>query len=338
VLYTAQVRPDGTVESVNTRRVPAKDLGFEEAVRDCVSKWRFEPGAEETGLRQYDGAIRFHVGGTANDEVSIRALLQAFASGWNAESTDAEAVFQVLGGAAPDRQIAGSGSAPSLAEQFGQQKASVGWNIELEPDFEQIRFLRPNVAVVRLPFHHATRAGATPQADGQLALLEATAIKRGEQWTLLGWYPIAGPPSDRRWLAPGIEEPRKLKQVNPSYPDLAREARVSASVVLEMQIDPQGKVSSVKILRGHPIFDEAAMGAAQQWEYEPTGLLGFAPVVMKRVEMEFSLDEASGRVKNIGGAWVRIPGGRIRLQEEVVGFRLQAPSSSPPQAALPQKR
>ena len=43
VRLVAQVRPDGTVESVDIPVVPLPGLGFEDTMRACVSEWRFEP-------------------------------------------------------------------------------------------------------------------------------------------------------------------------------------------------------------------------------------------------------------------------------------------------------
>jgi TonB family protein len=303
VLFTAQVRPDGRVESVDIRQVPAKDLGFEEAVRTCVSKWRFERAAESGSLRPYEGKIRYRISATASEEVAIRVLLQAFASGWNAESPDPEAILDALRGTEPHREVVGPRSPSPLAEQFRVERAAVDWNMELEPDFEQIRFLQPDLAVVRQPFQRRTRPGVGSSGDGK-ALLEATAIKRGEAWALLGWYSIAGPPSPGQWLAPGIDDLRKLKHVDPVYPDLALQSHVSALVILEARVDDRGHMEQVKILRGHPLFNEAAIEAFGRWEYEPPPFAGTPLSVVKTVDLAFSPDEPRGRVSVQEHSWV----------------------------------
>lgn len=43
VSFVADVTREGTVSSVRVIEVPQEDLGFEGAVEDAVSKWRFEP-------------------------------------------------------------------------------------------------------------------------------------------------------------------------------------------------------------------------------------------------------------------------------------------------------
>ena len=40
-------------------------------------------------------------------------------------------------------------------------------------------------------------------------------------------------------------------------------------VILECTISPQGKVTDVKVLRGIPLLDAAAIEAVKQWVYTP---------------------------------------------------------------------
>jgi TonB family protein len=190
VLFTAQIRPNGSVKAVGIRQVPEREVGFEKAVRDCVSKWRFEPASEKDGLRQYDGKIRYRISGTATEEVAIRALLEAFASAWNANSPGDIAALQ---GTVQDAGATGAEASPSLVQQFTKERAAADWTMTLAPDFDQIRFPRPELAVIRQSFRRRATAGSGSPADGQSSLFEATAIKRGEWWALLGWSSIAGP-------------------------------------------------------------------------------------------------------------------------------------------------
>lgn len=46
---------------------------------------------------------------------------------------------------------------------------------------------------------------------------------------------------------------------------MATQARAKELVILEVQVDVQGVVKSVRVLRGHPLFDEPAMDAVRQW-------------------------------------------------------------------------
>jgi TonB family protein len=86
-----------------------------------------------------------------------------------------------------------------------------------------------------------------------------------------------------------IKEPRKLKNVNPSYPEIAKQARVQGVVILECTIDPDGRVREVKILRGVPLLDDAAIEAVRQWVYTPTLLNGVPVPVIMTVTVNFRL-------------------------------------------------
>jgi TonB family protein len=86
-----------------------------------------------------------------------------------------------------------------------------------------------------------------------------------------------------------IREPRKIRQVNPVYPDIAKSARVQGIVILEATIGPEGRVRDVRVLRGIPLLDGAAVDAVRQWEYTPTLLNGVPVPVIMTITVNFSL-------------------------------------------------
>ena len=87
----------------------------------------------------------------------------------------------------------------------------------------------------------------------------------------------------------GIPEPRKTRNVSPTYPPTALQARIQGVVILECTISPEGKVVNVTPLRGHPLLTEAAVDAVRQWEYTPTLLNGVAVPVIMTVTVNFKL-------------------------------------------------
>jgi len=107
---------------------------------------------------------------------------------------------------------------------------------------------------------------------------------------IVGGLPDAPPPPVQAVRVGGqIKEPKKLKNVNPVYPDIARQARVQGVVILECTISPQGKVTDVKVLRGIPLLDQAATDAVRQWVYTPTLLNGVPVPVIMTVTVNFKL-------------------------------------------------
>jgi protein TonB len=106
---------------------------------------------------------------------------------------------------------------------------------------------------------------------------------------VVGGLPDAPPPTQAVRVGGQIKEPKKLKNVNPTYPDIAKQARVQGVVILECTISPQGKVTDVKVLRGIPLLDAAAIEAVKQWVYTPTLLNGVPVPVIMTVTVNFRL-------------------------------------------------
>jgi TonB family protein len=96
------------------------------------------------------------------------------------------------------------------------------------------------------------------------------------------------PPAPVR-VGEGIVEPRKIKNANPEYPAAAKAAHVQGVVILECHIRPDGTVEDVKVLRGIPLLDDAAVKAVRQWAYTPTLLNGVAVPVIMTVTVNFRL-------------------------------------------------
>lgn len=68
----------------------------------------------------------------------------------------------------------------------------------------------------------------------------------------------------------------------PEYPTIARQARVSGSVNVEVLIDETGNVVEAHSVSGHPLLQAAAVSAARQATFAPTRLNG-EPVMIRGV-------------------------------------------------------
>ncbi|MBN1222997.1 MAG: energy transducer TonB [Candidatus Aminicenantes bacterium] len=91
-------------------------------------------------------------------------------------------------------------------------------------------------------------------------------------------------------LDEGLASPRLIKRVNPVYPEEARKSGIQGIVLLEAQIDEQGRVSQVKILKSESaILNDPAVDAVKQWVYEPYIVDGKPARVLFTVTIRFKL-------------------------------------------------
>ena len=86
-----------------------------------------------------------------------------------------------------------------------------------------------------------------------------------------------------------VPAPRRTKFVAPAYPPEAAMRGLRGIVILELIVDEQGRVATADVIRSVPPFDEAALSAARQWEYEVTQVDGRPVRVRVTVPITFAL-------------------------------------------------
>lgn len=86
-----------------------------------------------------------------------------------------------------------------------------------------------------------------------------------------------------------IVAPKLVHEVKPVYPSLARAAHASAVIIMEAQVGLKGEVKAVRVLRGHPLLDDAAADAVRQWRYQPLLLNGEPKEFILTVTLVFNL-------------------------------------------------
>jgi TonB family protein len=84
-----------------------------------------------------------------------------------------------------------------------------------------------------------------------------------------------------------------IKKVQPEYPPLARQTRISGTVRLHVIIGKDGTVQQLEVLSGHPLLLQAAIGAVKQWTYRPTLLNGNPVEVDTTIDVIFALNNPS---------------------------------------------
>jgi protein TonB len=64
-----------------------------------------------------------------------------------------------------------------------------------------------------------------------------------------------------------IQPAELIKRRDPEYPKLARDAGAKGMVQLTATVGTDGRVKSVKVVKGHPLLVRAATDAVMQWIY-----------------------------------------------------------------------
>ena len=84
---------------------------------------------------------------------------------------------------------------------------------------------------------------------------------------------------------------RYLEPARPPYPRHAREMGWEGTVLLRMEIGPDGMVAQLKVQRssGHRLLDQAAITAAQRWRFVPETDGGFTMPAIVDVPVRFDL-------------------------------------------------
>ena len=86
-----------------------------------------------------------------------------------------------------------------------------------------------------------------------------------------------------------VQAARLVNRVQPVYPPLARQTRISGTVKLHAIIGKNGAVEQLQVLSGHPLLVQSALDAVKQWRYQPTLLNGEPVEVDTEIDVIFSL-------------------------------------------------
>jgi periplasmic protein TonB len=86
-----------------------------------------------------------------------------------------------------------------------------------------------------------------------------------------------------------VQAARLFNRVQPLYPPLARQMRISGTVKLHAIIGKNGAVEQLTVVSGHPLLVQSALDAVRQWRYQPTLLNGDPVEVDTEIDVIFSL-------------------------------------------------
>jgi TonB family protein len=153
--------------------------------------------------------------------------------------------------------------------------------------------------------HPVLRAAAVDAAYKWVfkpTLLDGKPVKQPGTLTFV-FMPPPPPTSDPPAAATGAETSEKLnvsggvlqgnaiKRVQPPYPPIAKAARASGPVQVQITINEAGEVIETSVISGHPLLRDAALQAARQWLFKPTELSGVPVKVQGILTFNFTLDD-----------------------------------------------
>ncbi len=68
----------------------------------------------------------------------------------------------------------------------------------------------------------------------------------------------------RTEVSGGVLQGLAIKKVSPPYPPIARAARASGAVQVQVTISEEGRVIEAAVIGGHPLLRDASLNAAKQ--------------------------------------------------------------------------
>jgi protein TonB len=106
-----------------------------------------------------------------------------------------------------------------------------------------------------------------------------------------GGLPPPPKPVERLRIGGNVMAANIIRKVDPVYPQIAKTAHISGTVVLHAIIAKDGTIQELQFVSGPPLLMRAAMDAVKQWRYKPT-LLNTQPVqVDTTITVIFNLGE-----------------------------------------------
>lgn len=82
------------------------------------------------------------------------------------------------------------------------------------------------------------------------------------------------PPKPKTVVSGGVLNGKAISKPQPAYPPIAKAARASGTVTVQILVDESGRVVSANAVSGHPLLQQAAVAAARNARFSPTLLSG----------------------------------------------------------------
>src|SRR5256885_1247303 len=152
-----------------------------------------------------------------------------------------------------------------------------------KPVLGEVRLAKPKVS----PGRHTQTvgepdAGINLNSDDQPAaegLNSGLAVSNNQPSAPAAPLPVGG----------DVKQAKLISSVPPVYPTLAKNQHVSGNVTVDALIDANGRVTTMKVVSGPTLLQQAAMDALKQWKYQPASLDGKPVAMHLTVTVQFRL-------------------------------------------------
>lgn len=127
---------------------------------------------------------------------------------------------------------------------------------------------------------HQGRVDEAKEQETRAAAVRASVAGVHPAATSGGVYRVGG----------GVTAPALLAKVEPGYTEEARAAKLSGSVLLSVEIQPDGTAANVRVVRGLGLgLDQKAVEAIERWRFRPGTKDGVPVPVSATIEVNFRL-------------------------------------------------
>jgi TonB family protein len=99
--------------------------------------------------------------------------------------------------------------------------------------------------------------------------------------------PVSQPPNPRLLRQSDFEPVTALEKVPPVYPLVAKQYKLTGSVVVQGTVNKNGRISDLQLISGSPLFRDAAFAALKQWVFKPAKLNGQAIEQPTKIRLYF---------------------------------------------------
>ena len=268
VILSIEIGPDGHTQ--NPQVIHALGMGLDEKAIEAVKRWHYDSAPTPNApLLHRVVEILFRLKPAA-PWVLDASVFRARPGGRTGATTKPELRQYV----APD---------PAVCSGQGYVEANFNIGSDGEPSDIQVAAnvpgsLRDSVlkAIQSWRFRPATRNGSDSPGTARV-LLECRPAQT-----------LAAP--TQIYSGGVVDHPELFFRLEPEYSEEARKSKLQGQIALSLIVEPDGKVSGVRVLRPLGMgLDEQAIGAVMQWRFKP-GMKEGKPVrVAAQVTVNFRL-------------------------------------------------